>query len=105
MKNHDNWWGQGDWYTGLTVQNLGYSTATVRVIYYNNNGTWRWTEPDRQIPAGSSTVYNPAPSNGSITSFKGSAVVIADQPLAVVVNHTASSGNQDAAMGHSGLNH
>jgi hypothetical protein len=105
MKNKDGWQGRSDWYTGLTVQNLGSSTATVSVDYYNNDGTPQGFEPDRDVPAKASHVYNPAPSYGGVNdTYNGSAVVTANQPIAVVVNLIVSGSTDDTAMSYTGVN-
>jgi len=39
LKNRNVPWGTGAWYSGLTVQNLGDSQATVRIVYYNADGS------------------------------------------------------------------
>lgn len=106
LKNRNVLWGTGAWYSGLTVQNLGDSQATVRIVYYNADGSLLgWSEPDRQVPARASHVYNPAPTDAGIVTFEGSAVVTADQPIAVVVNLIASGSSDDTAMSYTGVNH
>ncbi len=105
LKNHDGWWGRNDWYAGLAVQNLGSSQATVNIVYYNADGTQRGAEPARQVPAKATRVYNPAPTNAGITSFQGSAVVTANQPIAVVVNLITAGSTDDTGMSYTGLNH
>jgi hypothetical protein len=65
LKNRNGWWGRNGWSSSLAVQNLGDSQATVRVVYYNADGSpLGWPEPDHQVPARASHVYNPAPSSG-----------------------------------------
>lgn len=97
--------GRNDWYAGLAVQNLGSSQATVNIVYYNADGTQRGAEPARQVPAKATRVYNPAPTNAGITSFQGSAVVTANQPIAVVVNLITAGSTDDTGMSYTGLNH
>jgi hypothetical protein len=53
-------------------------------------------------PAKTNHVFLPVPSGGD--TFKGSAVVTADQPIAVVANHFAAYGTDDTFMSHTGLN-
>ena len=104
MKNRDGWRGRDNWYTGLAVQNAGSASTTVTVTYYNQGGSYV-TSDSKAVPARSTGIFNPAPGSGSIPSFLGSAVVTADQPIAVVVNHiTSPSGTDDTSMSHSGLN-
>ncbi|MCL7453989.1 MAG: S8 family serine peptidase [Anaerolineae bacterium] len=106
LKNRNVPWGTGTWSSGLTVQNLGDSQATVRIVYYNADGSLLgWSEQDRQVPARASHVYNPAPTSGGVVTFEGSAVVMADQPIAVVVNLIASGSSDDTAMSYTGVSH
>jgi hypothetical protein len=105
MKNRDGWRGRIDWYTSLNVQNLGSASTTVRVDYYNTNGSWRTFET-KQVPVQTNTVFYPAPGDSGIPAFLGSAAVtVTSQPIAVVVNHvTSSGGTEDTSMSHIGLN-
>ncbi len=104
LKNH-TWWGLSGWNTGLAVQNLGSSATTVNISYYDESGALIVTESSVGLPVKAMHVYNPAPTSGGIGSFQGTAVVTANQPLAVVVNLTAPSDGGDSAMSYTGVSH
>lgn len=101
LKNYD-WRGRNDWKTGLGVQNMGSSGTTVTVRYYNEYGGEVTPSDSKWVPSRSTGIFNPVPLNQS--SFRGSAVVTAGQPIAVVVNVVASGGSADAFMSYSGVN-
>jgi hypothetical protein len=80
------------WNTGISVQNTSSSTnANVNITYYNQNGTsagtWQTTLGPNRL-----WVLNRGVGNMPGPNFVGSAVIIADQPIAVVANmsHTGS---------------
>jgi hypothetical protein len=100
MRDRDNWRGKNDWITGFAIQNTAGSAAAVTIQYYAQGGQ----------PAGASTfsvaaygvaIVNPAPSN--ISPFLGSAVIVADHPVAVMVDY-ASTGTDDHGMSVAGVN-
>jgi len=103
MKNRDGWRGKNDWYTGLAVQNLEASQATVTVIYYYSSGDYVTSE-SKTVPAYSTGIFNPAPAGG-YDGLVGSAWVTADRNIAVVSNHLPNpNGTADAFMTNNGVN-
>jgi hypothetical protein len=73
--------------TGVQVQNLSGSTATVTITYYDQDGRTvpQWVESQSVGPNGSTTFYTPANVNLP-AGFVGSAVVQANQPIGAIVN-------------------
>ncbi len=88
VRNLDNWWGRSDWGTGLAIQNTSANLASVTVTYYHANGNWADSSSHQIQPLGS-VVLNPTPPNWP--AFVGSAVVAANQPVAVAVNIAGSA--------------
>lgn len=96
--------GSATWSTGIQVQNVGTSSTTVTVSYYNLAGSLEDTEPKWVQENNSVTFYQP--SNGDLNDgFIGSAVITSDngQPIVAQVNVT-NDGSGDAAMSYSGFN-
>lgn len=95
-------WGQGgQWSSGMNIQNVGANTATVEVKFYNPDGTQNGSTVAATIPANASYTLYPAPVSAG---FLGSAVVTANQPIAVVVNTFVPGATSDSIMTYSALN-
>lgn len=76
------------WWTGIQLQNVGSSTATVSIQAYPRTGTAPAPyNIEGGIPAGGQTTLNPI-QLGLPAGFEGSAVVNSDQPLNAVTNVT-----------------
>jgi hypothetical protein len=91
------------WNTGISVQNTSSSTnANVTVTYYNRDGTsagtWQTTLGPNRL-----WVLNRGVGNMPGPSFTGSAVILADQPIAVVVN-MSHTGNGDTKASYTAPN-
>jgi hypothetical protein len=71
------------WTSGFQVQNLGGSTATVLIEYYNQDGTQPIAGVSDTIPALGSKTYYPI---HAADGFNGSVVVLADQPVVAITN-------------------
>jgi len=82
--------GQGITYnTGFQVQNLGTGTATITIIYYNQDGSVAASVPD-SIPAGGSKTYYPL--TAVPDGFNGSVVISSDMPIAAIANELGNAG-------------
>jgi len=82
--------GQGITYnTGFQVQNLGTGTATITIIYYNQDGSVAASVPD-SIPAGGSKTYYPL--TAVPDGFNGSVVISSDMPIAAIANELGNGG-------------
>jgi len=82
------------WVTSYMLQNLGPSSASVVVSYYQPNGT-QVTAANKSltIPTGSSVTVVQYTDDPSLPSGRYSAVVSSDQPLAALANEqTAPTG-------------
>ncbi|MEA2639191.1 MAG: hypothetical protein QOF51_585, partial [Chloroflexota bacterium] len=96
------------WNSGVQVQNLAATPATVRMTVYNQDGS-TLTTLTNFIPAGASRTFY-LPSFPTVPpGFAGSAVVTsgAGEPLATIVNHVKppsapASSAQDPTTGTSG---
>jgi hypothetical protein len=86
------------WITGIQVQNAGSAAATITVNYYNSAGVFHNHQTATIQPNTAQTFFV------SGHSFVGSALVRANQPIAVAVNHLGSGGG-DILMSHIGVNH
>lgn len=75
--------------SGIQVQNTSNATATVNVLYFDQNGNTdaRWTESASVAAGRSRTFYQPANVNLP-PGFDGSAVVQATQTVRAIVNRT-----------------
>jgi hypothetical protein len=101
LNDYDDWLGRNDWVTGISVQNLGASAASVTVSYYGSNGALAGTS-SLSVPTYSTGIFYPP---ATPTNFFGSAWVSANQPIAVAVNHiTYPAGTDDTSMSHGGIN-
>jgi hypothetical protein len=90
-----NWNG---WVTGIQVQNAGGTATTATVNYYSANGLFHSQQTATIQPNAAETFFV------SGSSFVGSAMIRANQPIAVAVNHLGS-GSGDILMSHIGINH
>ena len=68
--------------SGVQVVNLDTSTATIKLIYYNQDGT-EAANVDDTIAGSSSKTYFPI---GAPAGFNGSLVISADRPIAAIAN-------------------
>jgi len=68
--------------SGVQVVNLDTSTATIKLIYYNQNGS-EAANIDDTIAGSSSKTYFPI---GAPAGFNGSLVISADRPIAAIAN-------------------
>jgi hypothetical protein len=86
------------WNTALQIQNVGSGEATVTVSYYDGESGDPRCQNTVSIPALGWVQYNHAADQGQLgetclagqLSWSGSAVVTADQDVAVIVNETKS---------------
>jgi hypothetical protein len=98
----------GGYVTAATIQNIGTASATVRIVYFNQNGA--------PVGAGDAIINlavnaswtvrqdngNSFPGSGGDAVQAGSAVVYSSQPLAAFVNEFAP-GNAGDATSYSGI--
>jgi hypothetical protein len=90
-------WNAPIYSTWLMIQNLGTAEATVTIELYSTSGALYQTISNLKIPAGSLRYINPD-TDITGTSFQGSAVVSADQPIeAVVTIYDYNNGNTAAS--------
>jgi murein DD-endopeptidase MepM/ murein hydrolase activator NlpD len=85
--------------TGLRIQNIGSTSATITVTYYDINGNFQ----------GNEVMYNVNPNWFMQAGFVpaglwGSAVVTADKPIAMILNMANSDISKDLAGSYNGLN-
>jgi hypothetical protein len=80
------------WSTGIQVQNIGASPATVQVVYVGSAGG-RWFDTVELLPFGSATLYQPA-HPALPTGFAGAAVIssASGQQLAALVIQARGNG-------------
>ena len=97
-----SWLGKTGWTTGLSVQNLGSGEATVSFYKYWHTGNPPYSSPQVvSISPGQAYIFYPLtlPSN-----FYGSAVIVSNQPVAVIVNHVVlPTPSEDVFMSHNGV--
>jgi len=92
----------GTWVSGVTVANLSSETATVMITFYNPNGSVALDFSGGTIAGNSAkSWYLPAHVSGLADGFVGSAVVLADQPVAATVNTQLPSGTNPMRTGQS----
>jgi hypothetical protein len=102
MNDYGPWQGRNHWWTGLNVQNTSGNTASVTVSYYDpDNGSWLASSQPVTIPPKSLHVFFPTEIGSNHVC---SAVVTANQYIAVVANHWSASSSDDTFMSHTGLN-
>jgi hypothetical protein len=77
------------WTSGTQVQNLGSAPATVRLIYYEPDGTVAATQTVVIQPGMSYTFFGET--MAVRPGFRGSIVIEADQPIASITNQIASN--------------
>jgi hypothetical protein len=85
--------------TGLRIQNIGNATTTVLIQYYNTYGSLVGSEILYTLNMGRAWNANYIP-NG----LNGSAIITADQPIAVIANLANSDTNKDLAMTYNAPN-
>ena len=92
----------GTWVSGVQVANLSGDTATVMIKFYNPDGSVALEFSGGTIDGNSAkTWYLPAHVPGLADGFVGSAVVLADQPVAATVNTQLPSGTSPMRAGTS----
>jgi len=92
----------GTWVSGVTVANLSSETATVMITFYNPNGSIALDFSGGTIAGnGAKTWYLPSHVTALPSGFLGSAVVLADQPVAATVNTQLPSGTNPMRVGTS----
>lgn len=82
--------------TSFQVQNLSSDTATVKIVFYDENGnSVDAAEVDDTIPGNSSVLYTQGNNEDLPQGFNGSVVVSSDQPVAAIgVQEARNSSNQ-----------
>lgn len=92
----------GTWVSGVTVANLSADTATVMITFYNPDGSVALDFSGGTIAGNKAkTWYLPSAVSGLPSGFLGSAVVLADQPVAATVNTQLPSGTNPMRVGTS----
>jgi hypothetical protein len=92
----------GTWVSGVTVANLSSETATVMITFYNPDGSVALDFSGGTIAGnGAKSWYLPSHVTGLADGFLGSAVVLADQPVAATVNTQLPSGSNPMRTGQS----
>lgn len=92
----------GTWVSGVTVANLSSELATVMITFYNPDGSVALDFSGGTIDGNSAkSWYLPAHVGGLPDGFVGSAVVMADQPVAAAVNTQLPSGTSPMRVGTS----
>ena len=92
----------GTWVSGVTVANLSSETATVMITFYNPDGSVALDFSGGTITGnGAKTWYLPSHVTALPDGFLGSAVVLADQPVAATVNTQLPSGANPMRTGTS----
>ena len=87
--------------SGVTVQNVGDAATNVTIRYYGTNGAMVQTINHANLASNKMHVFSTG--TGEIpTNFSGSAVVFADQPIAVTI-HRAFPGSGDTHATYSGI--
>lgn len=76
----------------IRVQNMGSQAATVEVQYVNENGTVITSETSWPLAPGEGWTFNQAASPNVPKGFLGSAVLISDQPMAVLMAKDSDRG-------------
>ncbi|MBI4507891.1 MAG: hypothetical protein HY691_20385 [Chloroflexi bacterium] len=79
------------WTSGFQVQNLGSGTATVRITYYNQDGSEAGRQTDTIAPGASKTFFDRTMAVPD--GFYGSVVIESDQPVAAITNELAFGPN------------
>jgi hypothetical protein len=92
----------GSWVSGVTVANLTDETATVIIVFYNQDGSEALSFNGGTIdPNGAKTWYLPSHVTDLPAGFIGSAVVSSDKQVAAIVNTQLPSGTSPARVGTS----
>jgi hypothetical protein len=80
------------WVTGIQVQNLGASNATVTMTFTPTNGTGSYTK-SKDVAAGASTTFYLPDYSDIPAGLYGSAVITGTQNIIAVVNTTKYASN------------
>ena len=80
------------WNAGIGVQNLSSSPATLKLYYYNSDGTAYGSNPVVVSGIGGKGMRSTSPAP---TNFKGSVIITVDQDVTVMLNvvNNATSGD------------
>lgn len=87
------------WSGRIVVQNVNNQATTVTIRYYNSNGALVSSD-GQTLAAYARGSFGAIP---NLSSFDGSAVVTADRPVAVIVNHILGGATSDAFMSYSAV--
>jgi len=79
-------WGQGTWSDSIQIRNLTSNDASIRVDFYNQDGTIAHSFSDT-IPGDSSVSYYPL---SAPDGFNGSVVVSSSEPIVAMANHSTT---------------
>lgn len=90
----------GGFYSGIRVQNIGSVPASVTIQYYNSMGQPQGT-PETITNLGA---YRATNASNVPAGLSGSAVLMATQPIVVVVNLANPDTNQDLTMTYNAPN-
>jgi hypothetical protein len=96
------WFKQSGWISGLSVYNPNNTTANVTVRYYNPDGSLHSSSGNQAMAAHSIAIFYNTP---SASTFNGSALVISDQSVTAVVNHSLDSSSGDGLMTYEGMHY
>ncbi len=101
--------GSAGWDSGVQVQNLGPTDATVNITYHwSSQGFGPGTAVDAAlIPGGSSNTFYQPDSPGIPPNTIGSAIVssVSGQPIVAIVNEVNYTRQGDASMAYEGINY
>ena len=90
------------WNSSMVVQNVGTTQpAAVTITYYNGDGTQYGNPTNGVVQPGGISIFNPAPPG--VANFNGSAVVTANQPIAVIANIFKNDASGDHLMSYAGI--
>ena len=90
------------WNSGLQIQNVGESSASVSITYYNRDGTHPWTPTLAFLQPKSMQAFSCALTTMPC-GFVGSAVIVSSQPIVATVN-TANNGSGDTKASYTAPN-
>ncbi|MCK5661250.1 MAG: carboxypeptidase-like regulatory domain-containing protein, partial [Methanosarcinales archaeon] len=77
----------GEWTTPYQIVNMGTANATVNISYYDaSTGAWVANDSVVVLPSAVKFVFRESVANGT----DGSAILVSDQPISVVVNSLGS---------------
>lgn len=87
------------WWSGQQVQNVGTENATIVMEAYDKDPSVDVITVEKTAAPGEAPTF--LPSDLSVTSFQGSAVLVSDQPIKAIVNVTnRESGDNGIAGGY-----